>query len=229
MVEKIRILAVDDEPDLRSLLKIMLERRGYEVTEAATGQEAVEAVCRGEEFDLVIMDIMMPDLDGVEACRQIRAHSMVPVLFLSAKTHLQDKTAAYESGGDDYLPKPFSKSELLLKVDSMLRRYRVYLGREQERVSGELVLDEAGRCFFQGGELLELTEKEFDILRYFYRHRGQVVDVQGIYEAVWGEKYMSPSNNTVMVHILNLRKKLEADPANPKLIRTIWGRGYRLE
>lgn len=228
MENEIRILAVDDEPDLRSLLRILLERRGYAVTEAASGLEAVELVRDGGSFDLIIMDIMMPDLSGVEACRQIREFCLAPVLFLSAKTRLEDKTQAYESGGDDYLPKPFSKAELLLKVDSMLRRYRIY-GKEQERPSGDLVLDEEGKYFLRGGEMLDLTEKEFAILQYFYTHRGQVVDVQGIYEAVWKEQYMAPSNNTVMVHILNLRKKLEADPANPKLIRTIWGRGYRLE
>lgn len=227
MEEKLRILAVDDEPDLRALLRILLEGKGYHTVTAASGTEAV-ALAREEPFDLIILDIMMPDLDGIETCRQIRTFSMAPVLFLSAKSKLEDKTAAYASGGDDYLPKPFSKAELLLKVDSMLRRYRIYRGRDEDRPNGELVLDESAGCFYRGGEILELTDKEFAILHYFYHHRGQILDVRTIYEAVWHEKCMASSNNTVMVHILNLRKKLEADPANPNLLRTIWGRGYRL-
>lgn len=227
MEEKLRILAVDDEPDLRALLRILLESKGYHTVTAASGTEAV-ALAREENFDLIILDIMMPDMDGIEACRQIRTFCMAPVLFLSAKTKMEDKTAAYRSGGDDYLPKPFSKTELLLKVDSMLRRYRVYQGRDTEEPGTELVLEESSGCFYRGKEMLKLTDKEFDILRYFYLHRGQVLDVQSIYEAVWQEKYMASSNNTVMVHILNLRKKLETDPANPELLKTIWGRGYRL-
>ncbi len=224
---KIRILAVDDEPDLRALLRILLVNKGYEVWEAASGAEAVAFLREQPQMDLVIMDIMMPGLSGVEACAAIRKFSTVPMLFLTAKTQLSDKAEAYHSGGDDYLAKPFSQSELMMKVESLTRRYRVYKGK-QDAVEGlELVLDEARGCVFRGDQRIELTDKEFAILRFFFRNRGKIVDVQSVYEGVWGEKFMPSSNNTVMVHILNLRKKLEQDPTNPKLIRTVWGKGYQ--
>lgn len=227
MESKIRILAVDDEPDLRNLLGIHLRSKGYEVVEAASGDQALEFLKKDGAVDLVILDIMMPGLDGVEACRRIRAFSPVPVLFLTAKSQLSDKEAAYESGGDDYLVKPFSRQELLMKVESLTRRYRVYKGKQEARKAGDLVLDEAHSAALRDGQRIDLTDKEYAILRFFFRNIGKTVDVPAIYEGVWGERFMPTSNNTVMVHILNLRKKLEADPANPKLIRTVWGKGYR--
>lgn len=227
MENTVKILAVDDEPDLRALLRILLEKQGYAVTEAATGEEAVGILRRFGDFDLVIMDIMMPGADGVESCRRIRKFSRVPLLFLTARDQMQDKAAAYGSGGDDYLAKPFSQRELLMKVESLLRRYRVYRGKEPEEDSLGITLDEEHRAAYKEGLKVELTEKEFAILQLLYRNRGQILDVQTVYEMAWGEKYMPNSNNTVMVHILNLRKKLERDPANPKLIRTVWGKGYQ--
>ena len=226
-MEQIRILAVDDEPDLRSLLRILLKNRGYEVLEAASGKEAVELVRSEPRIDLVIMDIMMPGLNGVEACAEIRKFSTVPMLFLTAKSQLADKAEAYASGGDDYLAKPFSQNELMMKVESLTRRYRVYKGKQDPGTGLDIRLDENRSCALRNGERIELTDKEFAILRFFFRNRGKTLDVQTVYEGVWGEKYMPSSNNTVMVHILNLRKKLEADPANPKLIRTVWGKGYQ--
>ncbi len=223
----IRILAVDDEPDLRSLLRILLVNRGYEVLEAASGAEAVQIVRSDPLIDLVIMDIMMPGLDGIQACAEIRKFSTVPMLFLTAKSQLADKTSAYDSGGDDYLPKPFSQSELMLKVESLTRRYRVYKGKQDSVAGVDLLLDESRGCVIRNGIRIDLTDKEFAILRFFFRNRGRIVDVQTVYEGVWGEKFLPSSNNTVMVHILNLRKKLEPDPANPKLIRTVWGKGYQ--
>ena len=227
MENRIRILAVDDEPDLRSLLRILLVNKGYEVIEASSGTEAVEQMKNNNRIDLVIMDIMMPGLSGVEACAKIREFSTVPMLFLTAKSQLNDKREAYGSGGDDYLVKPFSQSELMLKVESLTRRYRVYKGKKETMEGENLQLDEEQGCVLRGDERIDLTDKEFGILKFFFLHRGETVDVQTVYENVWGEKFMPSSNNTVMVHILNLRKKLEADPANPKLIRTVWGKGYR--
>ena len=226
-MDKIRILAVDDEPDLRSLLRILLTNKGYEVLEAASGQEAVELVRSEPRIDLVIMDIMMPGLNGIEACAEIRKFSTVPMLFLTAKSQLSDKTAAYASGGDDYLPKPFSQNELMLKVESLTRRYRVYKGKLEPSTTLDVALDERRCCAVRNGQIIDLTDKEYAILRFFFQNRGKTVDVQTVYEGVWGEKFLPSSNNTVMVHILNLRKKLEADPANPKLIRTVWGKGYQ--
>ena len=226
-MSQIRILAVDDEPDLRSLLRILLKNKGYEVLEAASGQEAVDLVRSEPHIDLVIMDIMMPGLDGIQACAEIRKFSTVPMLFLTAKTQLADKADAYASGGDDYLAKPFSQNELMLKVESLTRRYRIYKGKQETPGGIELSLDERRGCAVRNGQRIELTDKEFAILRFFFRNRGKTLDVQTVYEGVWGEKFMPSSNNTVMVHILNLRKKLEPDPANPKLIRTVWGKGYQ--
>ena len=226
-MEQIRILAVDDEPDLRGLLRILLKNKGYEVLEAASGGEAVEKVRSEPRIDLVIMDIMMPGLSGVEACAEIRKFSTVPMLFLTAKSQLADKAQAYASGGDDYLAKPFSQAELLLKVESLTRRYRVYRGKLDAGSGVDIALDESRGCAIRSGQRIDLTDKEFAILRFFFQNRGKTLDVRTVYEGVWGEKFMPSSNNTVMVHILNLRKKLEPDPANPKLIRTVWGKGYQ--
>ena len=229
-MDMIRILAVDDEPDLRSLLRILLKNKGYEVLEAASGREAVELVRSEPRIDLVIMDIMMPGLSGVEACREIRKHSPAPILFLTAKTMETDKAEAYASGGDDYLGKPFSQGELLMKVESLVRRYRVYRGKPKPQAPSQrpVLCSEKGYVL-RDGEVIPLTNKEIDILQYFLDHRGVIVDARALYEGVWKDKYLPSSPNTVMVHILNLRKKLEADPANPTLIRTVWGKGYQLD
>lgn len=226
MENDVRILIVDDEPDIRNLVRILLTNKGYRVTEAASGEGAL-AIWEDGAFDLVILDIMMPGMDGVDACRKIRQRSAVPILFLTAKTQITDKITAYESGGDDYLPKPFSRQELLMKVESLVRRYRVYRGKDQRLPQGPVALDEANRRALRNGDPVELTDKEYEILRFLMNRAGKVVDVRSLYEGVWGEKYLSSSNNTVMVHILNLRKKLEEDPANPKFIRTVWGKGYQ--
>lgn len=227
MEEIIRVLAVDDEPDIRNLLGIHLRSHGYDVVEAASGLEAVAAMKKDPAIDLVIMDIMMPGQSGVEACAAIREFSTVPVLFLTAKSQLGDKAQAYESGGDDYLVKPFSRRELLMKVDSLTRRYRIYKGKQSVQENEGLRLDEERSAVIRNGKWIDLTDKEFAILKFFFENRGKTLDVQTVYEGVWGEKFLPSSNNTVMVHILNLRKKLEEDPANPRLIRTVWGKGYR--
>ena len=232
MNEPIRILAVDDEPDLRSLLRILLKSKGYQVDEAASGLEAVAMVTGGDAYDLVIMDIMMPGMDGLEACRQIREHSSVPMLFLTARGRMEDKQQAYTLGGDDYLVKPFASTELMLKVESLLRRYRVYYGKDalpQAEAEASLRIDDERHIVYKFNKPISLTDKEFDILRYLYENRGKTVRAVELYQHVWGEKYLPSSINTVMVHILNLRKKLEDDPSNPTLIRTIWGKGYQID
>ncbi len=230
MEDTIRILVVDDEADIRRIIRILLESRGYRVLEAPNGKLAVEAVKKEPDVDLILLDIMMPELSGIEASREIRQLSSAPILFLTARTQEQDKLEAYQSGGDDYLAKPFSHGELLMKVDSLLRRYRVYKGKiTGKQLKSDVVLDEENRRILRGGEALELTETEYSILQFLADHRGSVVSVAQIYEGVWHEKYMPASNNTVMVHIVNLRKKLEDDPANPRLIRTIWGKGYQID
>lgn len=230
MDDSIHILVVDDEADIRRIIRILLESRGYRVLEAPNGRLAVETIRKEPDVDLILLDIMMPELSGIEASREIRSISSAPILFLTARTQEQDKLEAYSSGGDDYLAKPFSHGELLMKVDSLLRRYRVYKGKVTgKQLKSDVVLDEENRRILRGGEALELTETEYSILQFLADHRGSVVSVAQIYEGVWHEKYMPASNNTVMVHIVNLRKKLEDDPANPRLIRTIWGKGYQID
>ena len=230
MDDSIRILVVDDEADIRRIIRILLESRGYRVLEAPNGRLAVETIRKEPDIDLILLDIMMPELSGIEASREIRSISSAPILYLTARTQEQDKLEAYSSGGDDYLAKPFSHGELLMKVDSLLRRYRVYKGKVTgKQLKSDVVLDEENRRILRGGEALELTETEYSILQFLADHRGSVVSVAQISEGVWHEKYMPASNNTVMVHIVNLRKKLEDDPANPRLIRTIWGKGYQID
>ena len=230
MDDSIRILVVDDEADIRRIIRILLESRGYRVLEAPNGRLAVETIRKEPDVDLILLDIMMPELSGIEASREIRSISSAPILFLTARTQEQDKLEAYSSGGDDYLAKPFSHGELLMKVDSLLRRYRVYKGKVTgKQLKSDVVLDEENRRILRGGEALELTETEYSILQFLADHRGSVVSVAQIYEGVWHEKYMPSSTNTVMVHIVNLRKKLEEDPANPRLIRTVWGKGYQID
>ena len=230
MEQTIHILVVDDEPDIRRILHIMLEHQGYRVHEAINGRRAVEYIRENPDTDLILMDIMMPELGGVEASREIRSISSAPILFLTAKSQENDKRRAYDAGGDDYLAKPFSHAELMMKVESLLRRYRVYKGKINGKIlRQDIVLDEENRRVLRDGAAVELTETEFSILQYLAAQKGKVVSVNDIYENVWHEKYMPASNNTVMVHIVNLRKKLERNPAEPRLIRTVWGKGYQID
>ena len=224
------ILVVDDEPDIRRIIRILLESRRYLVAEAPNGRLAVDYVREHPNVDLVMLDIMMPSLDGVSAARQIRERTAAPILFLTAKTQERDKLDAYTAGGDDYLAKPFSHGELMMKVESLLRRYRVYKGKPGGQIlDQDMVLDEQNHRIIRDGVSIELTETEFEILTFLAAQRGSVVSVERMYENVWHEKYMPSSSNTVMVHIVNLRKKLEDDPANPRLIRTVWGKGYQFD
>ena len=232
MADKAKILIVDDEADIRRVLRLLLESRGYKVCEATNGQIAIDTV-RDGGIDLIIMDIMMPHLSGIDATAKIREFSTAPVLFLTAKSLDRDKTAAYKSGGDDYLVKPFSSIELILKVESLLRRYTVYKGKESE--SGLLSLpcavevDLGAKIIYKNGEEVNLRDKESEIFFYLLSNRGETVETDRIYEDVWCERAMPSSANNVMVNMLNIRKKLEDNPQNPKIIKTVWGKGYRLD
>ena len=223
------ILVVDDEPDLRDVLRILLEANHYRVTEAANAEQALARIQSDRTIQLVLLDVMLPDLSGVEICRRIRETTNIPVIFLTALSKDQDKTQAYRSGGDDYLSKPFSRAELLLKVEAQLRRYQVYQGKDrgEQEAAGQLCVENE-RVYWNGSRI-DLTDKEQKIVAFLWAHRGQVCSVADIYENVWQERYLATSSNTVMVHILNLRKKLESNPAQPALIRTIWGKGYQID
>ena len=234
IMAKYRVLIVDDDPNIREVISVMLSSEGYEIKEAANGADAVNIVFSQETPDLVILDIMMPEMDGVEVCRQIRTRSAVPILFLTAKSQDQDKVEAYSSGGDDFLVKPFSTTELLMKVRSLIRRRVEYdkAGQKAETtevLSENVTLDVRTRSVQKNGTRINLTDKEFDILRFFMDHKGEVVQNKDLYENVWGEKYLPSASNTIMVHVLNLRKKLEDDVNKPRIIKTVWGKGYRIE
>lgn len=229
-----KILIADDEKDIRKILELLLKKHGHSVVCVANGEAAVEAVSNDNTFDLCIMDIMMPKVSGIDAVRRIRNFSAVPILFLTAKSLDTDKSEAYFVGGDDYLVKPFSSGELLMKVDALTRRYNRYSGKpapseDMIKLGGGVMVNPEKREVYKGGELLDIREREMDMLIYFARNRGRVVSPDELYFNVWGEKPLSTSSNTVTVHILSLRKKLEDNPSVPKVIRTVWGRGYQID
>ena len=229
-----RILIVDDEADIRRILRILLEKERYEVVEARDGVEAVEMVKNDRSIDLCIMDIMMPKMSGVEATKTIRGFSPVPILFLTAKSLAGDKSDAYSSGGDDYIVKPFSAGELLMKVEALIRRYTSYKSKPQHL--GEeiilpcgVVLNPDTREVTKNGTSLDIRDKEMDILIYLAKNRGRVVSPHELYEKIWMEIALSSSNNTITVHMLNLRRKLEDNASAPKIVRTVWGKGYQID
>ena len=230
-----KILIVDDERDIRQILRILLEKQEYEVLEATNGRAAVSTVEAHPDLDLCIMDIMMPQMDGIEATERIRAISNVPVLFLTAKSLHDDRVKAYASGGDDYLVKPFVAQELLLKVEAMTRRYNQYrqktTGESEDviTVSDTIVIHAQKREVRKRGQVIDMRDKEYDVLMYLLRHRGRPISSAELYEAVWEEIPLPSSANTVTVHMLNLRRKLEDNPSSPKLIRTVWGKGYQID
>ena len=229
MEERSLILIVDDDPDIRKVLYILL-RDDYAVAEAADGQAAVRWIEAHPETDLIVLDVMMPGMDGFETCDRIRALSNVPILFLTAKSAEADRISAYGSGGDDFLSKPFSQGEFLAKVSSLLRRYKQYRGKPASApVIEGLDIDLAGRCVRRGEKEIPLTDTEFSILEHLLKNRGKTVTAADMYEAVWKERFLSGSGNTVMVHVLNLRRKIEEDPSNPRIIRTVWGKGYQID
>lgn len=227
------ILIIEDDRDIRGGIRILLEREGYSVLEAEDGLHGLDLVAR--EPDLVILDVMMPGISGIQTCREIREISNVPVLFLTARVREKDKLAGLAAGGDDYLTKPFSYGELLGRVKALLRRYHVYRGKNE--TSYDVERNEIELCGLTvcldynkvavDGRRVELTDIEYRILKLLIQQPDRVFSAQSIYETVWNEPYFYTSNGTVMVHIRKLRVKIEKDPQNPELIRTVWGRGYR--
>ena len=220
------ILVADDESDIRNLLRILLEKDGYRVLEASDGVSAVEAVMAHGDVSLILLDIMMPNMDGFTAARALRARTDAPILFLTARSSDADKTAAYASGGDDYIVKPFHATDLRLKVGAMLNRYERYRGVvEEEPPVPEGVIRFPGDVEWH----VELTEREYLLFARLAEGRGENLTPAILYEDVWREAYLASSSNTVIVHIANLRRKLEKDPSSPTLIRTVWGKGYRID
>ena len=224
-----RILIVDDDPDIRKVLNLLL-KDVYSVAEVSDGAAAIDFIRENPDTDLVVLDVMMPGLSGIEACGEIRKFSNAPVLFLTAKSAEEDRISAYKSGGDDFLSKPFSQAELLAKVSSLLRRYREYRGKPDAALAVEnLEVDVATHAVKSFGREITLTDTEYSILEYLLQNRGSTVTASELYEAVWKEKFLPGSGNTVMVHVLNLRRKIEENPSSPKIVRTVWGRGYQID
>ena len=229
MEDRSRILIVDDDPDIRRVLTLLL-RDSYEISQASDGAAALKLLKAQGDTDLVVLDVMMPGMDGFETCAQIRAFSKVPILFLTAKSAEEDLLRAYAGGGDDFLSKPFSPGEFTAKVRSLLRRWQEYRGKPATALDlGGLEVDRASRSVRRGGKAIALTDTEYAILEHLLDRRGNTVTAQEMYEAVWKERFLQGSSNTVMVHVLNLRRKVEEDPSNPRLIRTVWGKGYQID
>lgn len=229
MADTSHILIVDDDPDIRKVLFFLL-KDNYFVEEAADGAAAVEYIAAHPETDLVVLDVMMPGMSGYEACGKIRALSNAPILFLTAKAAGADMISAYGSGGDDFLSKPFSQGEFLAKVNSLLRRYKEYRGKPAEALTIDgLEVDLETHSVKSSGKDVTLTDTEYAILEYLLKNRGSTVTAAELYESVWKERFLPGSGNTVMVHVLNLRRKIEETPSAPKIIRTVWGKGYQID
>lgn len=229
MADTSHILIVDDDPDIRKFLFFLL-KDNYFVEEAADGAAAVEYIAAHPETDLVVLDVMMPGMSGYEACGKIRALANAPILFLTAKSAEADMISAYGSGGDDFLSKPFSQGEFLAKVNSLLRRYKEYRGKPAEALTIDgLEVDLETHSVKSSGKDVTLTDTEYAILEYLLKNRGSTVTAAELYESVWKERFLPGSGNTVMVHVLNLRRKIEETPSAPKIIRTVWGKGYQID
>ena len=229
MEDAVKILIADDAKDIRELLQLMLEDAGYQVVTAVNGKEAVDKI--DDSISLVILDVMMPKISGIDACARIRTITDIPVLFLTAKSAESDMVEGFEAGGDDYLTKPFSSTELLLRVKALLKRPHMNVADKDETskiVIQDIVLDKDLRQVIRDGKEIPLTEIEYRILLLLASNRNRIFTAKEIYENVWQEAFMPNSTNTVMVHIRNIRKKLGDTGPSPKYLHNSWGRGYRV-
>lgn len=220
-----RILIVDDEPGLRELVRINLEHEGFEVLQAENGSQGLATV-QEQQPDLVILDVMMPEMDGWEACRKLREFSTVPVLMLTARVQSQDIVTGLDSGADDYLLKPFNMDELMARVRALLRRVPSP-NRPIAAANGELTIDKQKREVIVRGEAIDLTPTEYDLLLILAENAGAVMEHETLLRGVWGQEY-TKDNDYLKVYIWHLRRKIEQDPRDPKLLLTEWGVGYRM-
>lgn len=226
------VLVADDDREIVEALGIYLEAEGYRVVKAYDGVEALEAL-RGEEIHLILLDVMMPRMDGLKALQKIREEREIPVIILSAKTEDSDKILGLNIGADDYVAKPFNPLEVVARVKSQLRRYMNYgtlSQKKEERVFrvGGILLDDNKKLVSVDGEPVSVTPIEYNILSLLMRSPGRVFSGEEIYERVWQEDANS-STNTVAVHIRHLREKIEINPKEPRYLKVVWGIGYKLE
>ena len=225
------ILICDDQPDIVNALKIYLAPEGYNLFEAFTGKQAV-AMVQQQEFHLILLDIMMPEMDGITATAKIREHSNVPIILLTAKSETQDKVLGLNIGADDYITKPFVPVEVLARVRSQLRRY-AKLGSQpapeaDSLTMGGIVLDDRTKSVTVDGDPVALTPTEYSILKMLMANPGKVYSTKALYEAVWQEAALG-SEGAVAVHIRHLREKIEINPSEPRYLKVVWGQGYKME
>lgn len=224
------ILIVDDDIDIRNLLGVYLGNEGFKYIKCENAKGAIE-ILESHRVDLILLDIMMPELDGLTACMKIREKEKMPIIMMSAKTEDMDKIHGLIAGADDYITKPFNPIELITRVKAQLRRYKQYNSQSSTSKDileyEDLIVNTDTRQVWVREHEIRLTPKEFDILELFLRNKGIVLSVKKIYEKVWGEEFFH-SDNTVTVHITNLRDKIEIDSKNPIYIKTIWGVGYKI-
>ena len=222
------ILVVDDEEDIRELVGIYLKNEGFKVYKAADGQEALKCL-DDMQIDLAILDVMMSDMDGIALCLEIRKKSNIPIIMLSAKDQDMDKVIGLSAGADDYLAKPFNPVELVARVKAQLRRFNDFNERKPSSILEYMDLSmnlETHRVFVNSKEIW-LTPKEFAILELLWKNKGNVFSTEHIYNTLWSEEEAYDINNVVMVHIRNLRSKIEPDIKNPQYVKTVWGVGYK--
>lgn len=227
------ILVIDDDLEICNLIEIYLKNEGFDVIKAGDGLEALDILIKNE-VHLIIMDVMMPRLNGIQACLKIREKNELPIIMLSAKSEDLDKIHGLSVGADDYITKPFNPLELLARVKSQLRRYKYFQSLAESFPPeglieiGNLVINTIKHQVLINNSEVKLTPKEFAILELLARHRGMVFSRERIYENVWEETFL-PSENSVMVHISNIREKIEEDPRKPHYLKNIWGVGYKIE
>ena len=225
-----KILVCDDDKEIVDAIEIYLQQEGFEVEKAYDGEEAVEAIKRND-VDLMIIDVMMPKLDGVRATLQIRKESSIPIIILSAKTEDADKILGLNGGADDYMTKPFNPLELVARVKSQLRRYTQLSSqiKQDENVyeAGGLVIYDDLKKVTVDGEEVKLTPIEYNILLHLVKNKGKVYSINQIYESIWNEEAIG-ADNTVAVHIRHIREKIEIDPKEPRYLKVVWGVGYKI-
>ena len=224
-----KILIADDDAEILEILSILLSGDGYDITTASNGDEVVSLA--DESFSLIVLDVNMPKLSGFLACSEIRKKTMAPILFLTSRTQESDKAIGFSAGGDDYLSKPFSNAEFLMRVKALIRRYSQYgsIPTQQSNpilLVSDMVINTDEKTVSVDGILIPLTSTEYDILELLALNRKKIFSMENIYSSIWNDSYIGASDNAIMVHIKNLRKKLEKNPKEPKYIKTAWGRGY---
>ena len=222
-----KILIVDDEKEILNLLEAVLKKEGFQhIYTCTTGKEGIH-MCKQVQPDLIILDIMLPDLDGYSVCQQIRQFTFVPIFFLSAKNEDLDKILGLSIGGDDYITKPFSPKEVAYKMKAFFRRNQYQEKAHIMYQFGDITIDEAQGTVLKGDTLLSLTAKEFNILLFLIKNPNQIFSKARLYEAVWGETYLG-NDNIMMVHMRHLREKIEDNPSKPHYLVTVRGLGYKL-